>query len=248
MNPYLSVIIPIYNESENFQKGNLSHIHEFLSGLNFDWELLLVNDGSTDDSLALAAKFAKNHINTRVINNPHRGKAATVATGVFESLGEYILFSDTDQATPIEELTKIIPKLKSGFDIVIGSRSGRKGYPLYRQILAYGMVVIRTLLLRLPFKDTQCGFKAFKKAPAIRIFRIMEKVHPSKTITQPAVNPGFDVELLYLGRKLGYKIAEVPVDWFHQDSKRVTFIKDAVNGLKELFLIRFRSLTNAYKI
>ncbi len=248
MKPYLSVIIPFYNESENFHQGNLTKVYKYLTGLKFTWELLLVNDGSKDDSLKLAMKFAKTHPRAKVLDNPHQGKAATVASGVFASQGEFILFSDTDQATPIEELTKFLPKFELGFDIVIGSRAGRKGAPLFRQALAYGMIVVRTLLLNLPFRDTQCGFKAFKKTAADKIFKIMEQAHPAQNIDHPAVNPGFDVELLYLGRKLGYKITEVPVTWFHRESKRVSFFKDAIGGIKELLLIRYRSLTDAYKI
>jgi len=119
---------------------------------------------------------------------------------------------------------------------------------LYRQVLAYGMVLMRTLVLQLPYKDTQCGFKALNISTAKRIFTIMKQVHPLKAINYPTTNPGFDLEILYLARKLGYRITEIPVLWQYRESKRVTFIKDAINGLKELFLVRYRSLTGAYKI
>jgi glycosyltransferase involved in cell wall biosynthesis len=245
---YLSIIIPFYNEAENLRRGNLDIVYDFLKKQKFSWEIVLVNDGSADNSLALANKFSGSHPGVRVINNPHQGKAATVASGIFKSTGEYLLFTDTDQATPITELKKFLPYFNSGYEIVIGSRSGRKGAPLYRQILALGMPVARTILLQLPFKDTQCGFKAFKKTSADKIFGIMAAAHPPRNINGPSTNPGFDVELLYLGRKLGYKIAEVPVLWTHQESNRVSFFKDSVNGLRELLLIRWRSLTKAYKI
>jgi hypothetical protein len=153
-----------------------------------------------------------------------------------------------DQATPISEFAKFLPEFKRGFDVVIGSRKGRKGAPLFRQILAYGMVVVRTLILRLPLKDTQCGFKAFTHPVATRIFTIFEKVHPPRQITGPAVNPGFDVEILYLARKLGYKIAQVEVSWTHQETHRVRFLPDAIAGFRELLLIRYRALTHAYHL
>jgi dolichyl-phosphate beta-glucosyltransferase len=246
--PYLSVIIPAFNEEANFQRGTLQTITDFLSTQHFTWELLLVNDGSSDATSDLLHRFAKAHPHTFVIDNPHQGKAATIITGSMKAAGEIILFSDMDQATPISELTLLLPKFSQGFDIVIGSRANRQGAPLFRQILAFGMVALRTLLLRLPYRDTQCGFKAFTKAASKRIFSLMTTVHPLQTITGPAVNPGFDVELLYIGRKLGYRIAEVPVIWHHQDTKRVSFLRDAVAGIRELFLVRYRSLTNAYNL
>jgi hypothetical protein len=151
-----------------------------------------------------------------------------------------------DQATPISEFEKFLPKFKAGFDIVIGSRSGRPNAPLFRQILAYGNVILRSLILRLPVKDSQCGFKAFTFASANKIFTIMNKVHPPVVVMGPSVDPGFDMEMLFLGRKLGYKISEVPVTWRHQESRRVSFIKDALAGIKGLLLIRLRSITNSY--
>jgi dolichyl-phosphate beta-glucosyltransferase len=248
MTPFLSVIIPLYNEEDNLHKGNLDQVFDYLSSQKFTWEMVLVNDGSSDNSLSLVSKFSKKHPEARVIDNPHQGKAATIATGVFNSRGEYLLFSDNDQATPITELNKFLPYFKSGFEVVIGSRSGRKGAPFFRQILALGMPIVRTILLRLPYKDTQCGFKAFKKTAADKIFAIIEKAHPPRSINGPSTNPGFDVEFLYLARKLGYKIAEVPVIWTHQTGNRVSFWRDSINGIRELLLIRWRSITNQYKL
>jgi dolichyl-phosphate beta-glucosyltransferase len=246
--PYLSVIVPAYNEADNFKRGTLSEITNFLKSQPFTWELLLVNDGSTDETSKLLHQFAAKHPRVKVIDNPHQGKAATIITGSRQASGQIILFSDMDQATPISELTKFLPKFSEGYDVVIGSRVNRQGAPLFRQILAFGMVALRTILLRLPYRDTQCGFKAFTKAASDQIFSLITTVHPIKTVTGPAVNPGFDVEMLYLGRKLGLRIAEIPVDWHHQESKRVSFMRDAIAGIQELFLVRYRSLTNAYNL
>jgi len=246
--PYLSVVIPAYNEAGNFSRGALSQVTSFLNSQNYDWELLLVNDGSTDNTSTLLADFASTDKRIIALDLPHRGKAASITSGVEHSRGEIILFTDLDQATPIAELPRLLSKFSQGYDIVIGSRSGRKGAPLFRQVLAYGMIALRTLVLRLPYKDTQCGFKAFSRPSALKIFGILKSVHKFPVVSGPAVNPGFDVELLYVGRKLGYKIAQVPVAWLHQDSKRVRFVKDAVSGLQELFLVRYRSLVNTYRI
>ena len=243
MKPYLSVIIPAYNEEDNLRRGSIEVVIDYLKKQKFSWEVIVVNDGSTDGTLDLLKKYA-----IRVIDNPHQGKAATIITGALAAAGDTILFTDLDQATPISELNKFIPLLKSGNDIVIGSRSGRPNAPLFRKILAYGMIILRTIILRLPFRDTQCGFKAFTSTSARKIFTIMNKIHSPKIISGPAVNPGFDLEMLYLGRKLGYKIAEVPVSWRHQETRRVSFVRDAIAGVTELLLVRWRALTNAYAL
>lgn len=246
MIPYVTIIIPAYNEAENFKRGTLDWVLSYLKKQAFTWELVVVNDGSTDKTSQLIEQFGKKDSRISVINNPHMGKAATILSGAKHAKGEHILFSDMDQATPITETQKIIDGFKSGADVVIGSRSDRKGAPLFRQVLAYGNVIARTIVLRLPFKDTQCGFKGFTKQSAQEIFKIMQRIHPSKVISGPAVNAGFDMEILYLGRKLGYKIIEVPVAWQHQETKRVSFVRDALASIQELLLIRYRAITNAY--
>lgn len=246
-NPYLSVIIPAYNEADNFARGTLDVVVKYLSDQKFSWEVILVNDGSSDTTAILLDGFAKANPNVRLINNPHQGKAATVMTGALAAIGEIILFTDMDQATPITEFNKFLP-LFSAHQVVIGSRRDRAGAPVFRQILAIGMVIVRSCLLRLPYKDTQCGFKAFTRVAANKIFPIMVRVHPFKVVTGPAVNAGFDVELLYLARKLGFKVAQVPVSWRYQESRRVSFVSDAFNSVWELLLVRWRSLTNAYKL
>jgi dolichyl-phosphate beta-glucosyltransferase len=245
---FLSVIIPAYNEADNFRRGSLSTAVDYLSSRDFSWELILVNDGSTDNTLQFLNNFKKGRPRVKVLDNPHQGKAASIITGALASQGKYVIFSDMDQATPVTEIPKMLNAFTAGFDIVIGSRSNRQGAPFYRQVLAYGMVIFRTLLLRLPYKDTQCGFKGFTRESAQRIFNIISKIHPPHPISGAAVNPGFDVELLYLGRKLHYKICEIPVDWHHQESRRVSFVKDAVAGIRELLLVRWRSLNNAYDL
>lgn len=241
--PYLSVIVPAYNEEDNLHRGSLDVALDYLGRQKFSWEVIVVNDGSTDKTGALLKNYP-----VKVINNPHQGKAATIIIGALAASGEIILFTDMDQATPISEFEKFLPLLKSGHDIVIASRSGRPNAPIFRKILALGMVVLRTLILRLPFRDTQCGFKAFTNSAARQIFAIMNRVHPPVVVSGPAVNPGFDLEMLYLGRKLRFKIAEVPVSWRHQETRRVSFVRDAIAGVTELFLVRWRALTNAYAL
>lgn len=244
MKPYLSVIIPAYNESENLNRGTFKDVLDYLEKQKYTWEVIVVNDGSSDNTLKLLNKFS----NIKVIDNSHQGKASTVLTGGLAAKGEIVLFTDMDQATPISEFDKLLEKIKLGYDIVIGSRSGRKGAPLFRHILAYGNVMLRTIILRLPFRDTQCGFKVLTAPVAKRIFSLMRKLRPVVTIAGPAVDPGFDVELLYLGRKWGYKICEVPVVWHHQETRRVRFFYDMVSGILGLLTVRWRSINNTYKM
>ncbi len=220
---------------------------DYLKTQKYIWEMIIVNDGSSDNTSALLNQFSSDKPNISIIDNTHQGKASGILTGGIAAKGAVVLFTDLDQATSIAELGKLLEKINAGFDIAIGSRSNRKGAPLFRQILAYGMIISRTLLLRLPYRDTQCGFKAIKAGPAKKIFSLMRKLRPVVSIDGPAVDPGFDVELLYLGRKWGYKIIEVPVAWHHQETRRVRFWYDMISGIKGLFLVRWRSITNAYK-
>ncbi len=246
MKPYLSIIISAWNEEENLSKGAMEKILEYLVKRNYTWELIVVDDGSDDDTLRLLKKFATSEKRLKLISNPHMGKAQGIMTGVESSNSEIILTIDMDQSTPIIEFDNLKNYLDLGSDIAFGSRQNRKGAPLYRQILAYGMVILRFLVLRLPYKDTQCGFKAYKGIVAKKIFSKLQTIHPKKVVRGGVVNPGFDLEILYLGRKLGYKISEVKVAWQYENSKRVRFVKDAIAGVTELLLVRWRSLTNKY--
>ena len=245
-NPFLSVIIPAFNEDDNLRRGTLDQVVGYLTAQKYTWEIILVNDGSSDGTLARLGEFTKKHKHVQLIDNPHQGKALTVITGALAAKGEIVLFSDLDQATPINEATKVLHGFETGHDIVIGSRAGREGAPLFRKVLAYGNVLMRAVILNLPYRDTQCGFKALRADAAKKIFTIMKSLRPSRTIDGPAVDPGFDVELLYLGRKLGYKIAEVSVDWHYQETRRVRFFYDAISGLNGLLLVRWRSMIGAY--
>jgi hypothetical protein len=196
----------------------------------------------------LAAAFAKKHSGFKVMKEPHRGKGGTVIAGVLAAKGDIVLFTDMDQATPLKEIEKFLPKFKKGHDIVIGTRSGRKGAPLLRKIMASGFVLLRTIILRLPYKDTQCGFKALKKEAAQKIFKKMKVFSDKARVEGAAVTAGFDLELLYIARKLKYKVAEVPVIWHHQGTERVNAIKDSWRGLRDMIQVRINALMGRYKV
>jgi dolichyl-phosphate beta-glucosyltransferase len=245
--PNLSVIIPAYNEEENIVSGAPQRVLEYLQKQKYTWEVIFVDDGSTDKTADMLEKFSKKDKRLKVIRNPHQGKAGTVIKGMLSGNGEIILFTDMDQATPLDQIEKFFPYFKEGFDIVIGSRSGRKGAPLIRKLMAATFVLLRTIVLRLPFKDTQTGFKAFSYEASQDVFRNLIIFGRQNTIKQPAVKAGFDLEFLYVARKRGYKIKEVPVVWNYQGSRRVSAIRDGIDSIKDILRIRWYALKGSYR-
>lgn len=246
----ISVVIPAYNEENSIKAGSLEEIWQYLKKQKYLWEVLLVDDKSTDKTLQLMRDFASSYPNFKALSQPHRGKGGTVIAGILKAQGDIILFCDMDQATPIDQLEKLLEKLspKEGFDIAIGSRAGRAGAPLIRKAMAYGFMLLRSVILRLPYKDTQCGFKVFKKEAARKIFSRMKVVNEKTIAGGAAVTAGFDLEILYLARKLGLKVAEVPVVWHHKVTERINPIKDSYEGLRDLIKVRFNALLGKYRV
>lgn len=242
---YLSVVIPAYNEEANIKKGAPEQVLSYLRKQNYKWEVIFVDDGSNDKTPRLLEKLTGQE-GIKLIENPHQGKAATVTTGVLAARGEIILFSDMDQATPISGIEKFLPWFLGGYDVVIGSRSGRRGAPLIRKFMALGFIILRTLILHLPFRDTQTGFKAFTRKAAQNVFNRLKIFGEKGTIKGAAVKAGFDLELLYIARRLGYKIKEVPVTWEYQGTMRVNPIKDSIEGLKDMLRVRWYALKGEY--
>lgn len=245
---YLSVIIPCYNEMSNLQKGVLDKITHFLKRQNYSHEVVIVDDGSDDGSQEFVEEFIKDEKNFKLIKNKHMGKAGAVTSGMLKASGEYRLFTDMDQATPIEELKKVLPFAKD-YNIVIGSRnSSRKNAPFTRKVMARGMIFLRTIIVGVKgITDTQCGFKLFDKKTAETLFSQISTLHNGfKEITGSSVTAGFDVELLLLAQKMRYKIKEVPVSWLYVETRRVSPIKDSIEGFSDLIRIRFNSLKGRY--
>lgn len=244
--PYLTVIVPAYNEEANLELGVLKKIYSYLKKRPYSWEVLIVDDASKDKTVKLARSFAKKHKGFQVFEEVHRGKGGTVMSGMEKAKGEIVLFMDMDQATPINELEKVLPKIKNGADVVIASRQGRRGAPLSRKAMAYGFVVLRSLILGLPYKDTQCGFKVFKKEAAKKIFSKMVVFGSLEENPSASVTAGFDLELLYIARRLGLKISEVEVEWSYKDTERVSAVKDSIEALQDMIQIRINALLGKY--
>lgn len=244
---HLSVVIPAYKETDNIRAGALQSVYSYLREQKYEWEVIIVDDGSPDNTADMAETFANKHKGFLVMREPHRGKGGTVIAGVLAANGKYVLFADMDQATPIGEVEKLLSKLEGGYDVAIGSRSGRKGAPLLRKVMAYGFMILRATILRLPYSDTQCGFKALSREAAREVFTRM-KVVSKKTSMSAGVTAGFDLEILYLARKLGLKVAEVPVEWEHKGSARVSPLRDSWQGLRDLIKVRINAIKGTYRI
>lgn len=246
--PYLSVIIPAFNEEPNFKKGSLNEVPEYLNKQDYAYEILIVDDGSSDKTAELAQDFAKKHSNIRVIKNPHQGKAETVKTGVEESKGEIILFTDFDQATPISEVSSLL-KFFPEYDIVIGSRAlpgaKREKEPIHRHLMGLGFNFVVQLFAIKGIRDTQAGFKCFKSQVAKELFSSLRVYAKGKKV-KGALVTAFDVELLFLAHKRGFKIKEVPIIWHHVQTSRVNPIKDSLRMFRDVVKIRLNDFKGAY--
>ncbi len=250
MGPYLSVVIPAFNEETNLRAGALEKVAAYLDRQPYSYEVLVVDDGSEDATAELAEAFATQHPHFRLQRNPHQGKAHTVISGVLAAQGDLVLFTDMDQATPICEAASLLPWFEQGYDVVFGSRGiHRRGAPWWRTLMSRGMIVLRGLIVNLPdITDTQCGFKAFRGSVARDTFRHMHLYAPGRDprVRGAVVAAGFDVETLFVARKLGYRIKEVPVNWDYARTRRVSFWLDSLRGLRDLIRIRYNDLRGHY--
>ena len=246
--PYLSVVIPAYNEEANFKREGLEMVYSYLSNQTYPFELILVDDGSTDNTLNKLNEFAEKKAGVRVIRAQHRGKGPTVREGMLQAKGANHLFTDFDQSTPIKEVEKFWEYREKGFEIVIGSReiegAFREAEPWYRHLMGKGFNLGVKLLTVRGIKDTQCGFKLFSERASRDIFsRIRVTLNPQKD----AFTGALDVELLYLAQKSHYRIAEVPVHWQHVQSTRVNPIRDSVRMAIEVIRIKLTDLEGKYE-
>lgn len=232
--PFLTVIIPAYNEEKRIGQS-LKEIYKFLKTKDYTWEILVVDDGSKDKTIEVS-KESVPEANIRIEKNPvNMGKGATIKNGMLLAKGKYRLFSDADLSTPIEELDKMLPYMQSGYSVAIGSRALKESklevrQPIYREMMGRMFNLIVRILLIGNIKDTQCGFKLFSDEAAEKIFKI-----------QKLSGFSFDVEVLFLARKFGFKIKEVPVRWINSPASKVSPIKDSLKMFFDLIKIRLFS-------
>ncbi len=244
-----SLIIPCYNEEVNIQKGVLDRVGNYIKDHPHIKEVIIVDDGSDDGTKEIIKeKYVTLFPQFRLIENPHQGKALAVMTGIEQSTYPFVMFCDIDLATPLEESTKIFKGLEEGYDVVIGSRAEkRQGAPFTRRLQSSGFTFIRNMIIGLHgIQDTQCGFKGFKREAAINVISKQKVFVKNHQVSGSSVSAAFDLEFLFLARKLGYTILEVPVVWRHAESKNVSLIKDSLETLKDVFSIRLNDLQGKY--
>ncbi|MCK4669663.1 MAG: glycosyltransferase family 2 protein [Nanoarchaeota archaeon] len=239
---FLSIIVPAYNEEKSIKRKNPQKFYDFFKKHFKHFELVFVDDGSKDQTYNLLKEFAKGKKEVCVLTNGiNRGKGYAVKHGFLKAKGDYMLFSDIDLATPSEEIFKLMPYTKKGYDVVIGSRVIKgaeiKVYqPLYRQLMGKAFNRIVQILAVPGVWDTQCGFKIFSR-------RAVNAIVPWQTIDRW----GFDVELLFLARKNKYQIKEVPITWVNDEDSRLSTIKASYQMLSEVLKVRLNHLSGKYK-
>jgi glycosyltransferase involved in cell wall biosynthesis len=236
----LSIIIPAFNEEQRLPK-TLKHICHYLRCRNIRAEVLVVDDGSTDDTAKLVSASKSGFSELRLVSNGrNRGKGFSVRHGMLEARGEFALFTDADLSTPIAELEKLLAVLRDGYDVAIGSRAmDRKLIEVHQSALRERAGIIFNGFVRhmtgLPFQDTQCGFKAFRRE---RMHAVFEQ--------QRTDGFGFDPEVLFLAQRKGLRIAEIPVRWAHDPATKVHMVRDSLGMFLDLFAIRWNEAIGRY--
>lgn len=237
-----SIVIPAYNESSRL-RPTLDELLRYVEECQWDVEILVVNDGSRDDTADIVREYAQAHPQILLVENPgNRGKGYSVRNGMLHARGDICLFTDADLSSPISEAPKLFDAIAAGADIAIGSRWLRahlqtERQPLYRQLFGRIFNLVLRIFLGLNFADTQCGFKAFRREAAQCIF-------PQQRIERW----GFDPEILFLARRLGCTVKEVPVVWAHSEGTRLSPLRDGVRMFGEVLRIRWNSMAGAYSI
>ena len=236
--PYLSVVIPAYNEEIRIVP-TIGAVAAHVSGLGFPWELIISDDGSKDNTVQVVEELGL--ANLQVVRAPqNEGKGSAVRRGMLAARGRYVLFDDADNSTPIEEVSKVLHMLDTDhYDVAVGSRAAdgaeeaSKG--LVRRTMSNGLRWIVAAGFRIGVRDTQCGFKMFTHDAAQRLYK-------AQTIN----GFSFDLEILYLADKLGYKIVEVPVAWVDAPGSKVDPAKEVRRFLRDLVKIKANDLRGVY--
>jgi glycosyltransferase involved in cell wall biosynthesis len=227
--PVLSIIIPAHNE-EHRLPPTLDKIDAFLRTLTLSAEVIVVENGSHDRTAEVTREYSLSHPYVRLLEVDTRGKGLAVKAGMLAALGDYRFICDADLSMPIEEIIHFLPPYSDGFDISIATREGkdsrRIGEPFYRHLIGrINNLIIKLTAIR-DFEDTQCGFKMFSREVAEDLFSV-----------QQMNGIGFDIELLFLAKRRGYSVREVPITWYYNDDSRMRLVQDSLHLLMEIWYI-----------
>ncbi|MDX1613586.1 MAG: glycosyltransferase family 2 protein [Candidatus Promineifilaceae bacterium] len=236
--PLLSIIIPAYNEATRLPT-TLPQVADFVAAQDYEAEVIVVDNNSTDDTRAIAHSIANNFPFMRVLQERTQGKGAAVRTGMLAAAGEWLFMADADLSMPIDEVAKFVPPAPDGYDVAIASRevpgAVRYGEPIYRHWMGRVFNLVVKLIAVPGYQDTQCGFKCFRRQAALDVLA-------SQSINGWA----FDVELLFIARRRGYRIVEVPINWYYRANSRINPLSDAIDMLREVLRIRINGWRGRY--
>lgn len=248
---FLSVVVPCFNERENLERGVLSQMVDFLAAQTYDSELIISDDGSTDDSLRLIKDFAQSHPSLRVLANAHQGKPFALRSALSAVQGEIVLLADMDLSTPLSEVAKLLPYFEQGYDVVIGSRGvGRKNATFVRKLASRAFRGFRKSLILRDIDDTQCGFKAARRDVLRTLFDRLQVFRDAAGAVSGWRVTAYDVELLFVAERLGHRVKEVPVNWQQEDvtrGKQKSFVRESREMLGEVLRVKLNDLRGVYK-
>jgi dolichyl-phosphate beta-glucosyltransferase len=251
--PSVSVIIPCYNEGKNLERGVLDEVYQYMRQQAYSWEVIIADDGSTDDSRSLVERLIAEKEGFALVALPHGGKPAAIWGGIQRATGDVVLLTDMDQSTPISELDKLLPGYREGYDVVIGSRgTSREGFSLLRQVGSIVFRTMRSLFLLRGIRDTQCGFKLFRREPVMQIFPRLQFFTQQKPTGWKVT--AYDVELLYLFERAGYSIQEVEVEWRNRDesdtkghgSEVSRYMRESLDMAREVIRVNLNRVKGLY--
>jgi dolichyl-phosphate beta-glucosyltransferase len=249
--PFLSVVVPAYNEAQRLPT-TLTQILAYLDQQAYQSEVIVADDGSTDGTAALVAGIASQRSNLRILQLDHRGKGFAVRAGALAAQGVYVLLCDADLAVPIAEWERLQEALMRGDDLAIGSREGlgarRMDEPWYRHLMGRVFNLIVQIVAIRGIQDTQCGFKALRLPVAIDLFQRVRIYGENAPRVEGAAVTAYDVELLFLARRCGYRIAEVPVPWHYGAETKVNPLFDSWRNLCDVMAVRWYAVRGMYRL
>lgn len=237
---FLSIIIPVYNEQKRVKEGVEAALN-YCADHEPSYEVVVVDDGSQDETLKILNRMSETHPNLRVVAAPHGGKGWALRQGVFASQGQWLFLCDVDFSMPVQEIERFKPAMERNAPVIIASRelrgSIRVDEPAYRHLMGRVFNFLVRMFAVKGIQDTQCGFKCFRRDAARNLFSL-----------QRIYGWGFDVELLFVAQKHGYTIEEVPITWYYRDNSKVQPVKDTFRMLDEIFQVRRNNWKGFYNV